>query len=79
MPRTKGSLNKPKESRMFEMIPDVLTPKEAGQWLCISRSGLMKKIYAGEIPKECYQKSGNRYKLIKNKLAILWGIKEKMV
>lgn len=67
------------ETRIYEKIPDVLTTKEASHWLKISRSGLMKKVYAGEIPEDCYQKSGNRYKFIKNKLAILWGIKEKLV
>jgi hypothetical protein len=64
------------EARIYDKIPDILTPEEAGKWLRICRSEVMKRIYSGEIPKECYQKSGNRYKLIKQKLAVLWGIKE---
>jgi hypothetical protein len=77
MPRPKGAKNKPKETRIYEFLPDVLTTEEASHWLRISRSGLMKKVYAGEIPEDCYQKSGNRYKFIKNKLAILLGIRPK--
>jgi hypothetical protein len=77
MPRPKGAKNKPRKMRVYESLPDVLTTSEAASWLRISRSELLKKIYAGKIPKDCYFRIGSHHKLIKNKLAIFFGIQFK--
>lgn len=80
MSRPKGSKNKPKDNGLtgliYETLPDVLTPREAAKWLRISRNELMRQIHTGEIPEDCYEKSGIRYKLKKNRLAVLKGLRD---
>lgn len=78
MPRPKGSKNKPKDvlnGLIYENLPDFLTPEEVAKWRRTSRSKIMKMIYNKEIPEDCYERDGNRYKLKKYKLAFLWEIR----
>ena len=76
MGRTLGAKNKPKELKSYETLPDILTTAEASKWLRMAKSTLLKHIYNGSIPKDCYFTVGCQYRLIKNRLAIWMGIKE---
>ena len=79
MARTKGAKNKPKDVLNYENLGDILSPQLASQWLRVSRNEIMRQIYAKEIPADCYFKVGSHYKIIKNKLALLIGIKERTI
>lgn len=80
MPRPKGSKNKPKDNGLtgliYENLPDFLSPEEVAKWRRTSRSKIMKMVYNREIPEDCYERDGNRYKFKKYKLALLWEVRE---
>jgi hypothetical protein len=76
MARTKGAINKPKELRQYDQLPDLLTPRQAAEWLRMNRGLLMEQIHQGIIPADCYQRRGTRFLIIKNKLAEHIGIKK---
>lgn len=75
MSRPQGAKNKPKKILTLGSIKPIETPEVTSKWLTISRKELMRKIHTGEIPSDCFFKSGNRYKIITNKVADFFGIK----
>lgn len=75
MSRPKGAQTKRHHQNLtIEKMGDVITPQIASEWLTISRAEFMRRIYANEIPQDCFFMSGRNYKIIVRKLALHMGI-----